>query len=85
MSTGSAYQEPVQGGALVARQCAEKVVLGARESVLGQEKFVLAVGRELHDVSAAVGRIAATRDEAPLLQLVEQPDDVAGVKAQDLG
>ena len=45
----------------------------------------LPVGRELDDVAAAVVRVAAPLDEALLLELVEQADELAAVVAERVG
>src|ERR1017187_862509 len=77
-------EQPVQRRPLVQAQRAEQVVLDPARPTLGQAQRFLPPRRQLDDMAAAVGGIAAAGDQPPLLELVEQPDDVARVQAQRL-
>ena len=82
LSPHRADEQAVQRLSFLGAQGTEQFVLDPAEPGVGAGKFVLAAGRQLDDVPAAVSGIAATRDEPALLELVEQADDVARIQAQ---
>jgi hypothetical protein len=47
-------------------------------------KLPLSLGSDLHELPAAVLGIAATLDESPLLQLVEEAHELAAVVAESV-
>jgi len=70
-------------GSVVRGERAEHVVVDRLQGalhVLVQE--LLAAGRELDDVAAAVGGVTAAHDQVLTVEVVEQPDQVGGVDAQ---
>src|SRR2546421_10391362 len=66
------HQELVQLGALALVELGEELVFEAAGERSELRERALAVGSELDDVAATVGRGAAALDEAALLELVEQ-------------
>src|SRR5438067_7919114 len=77
-------QEPAQRRALLGVERGEHLVLDALESPLGALERLPAGRSDLDDVPPAVARIATTLDEALVLQVVEQKDEVVGVEVQRL-
>jgi len=74
----------VEGGALLGTEGGEKVVFDQAEPDVGGGERVFTCTGELDDVTTPVGGIALARDQSPFFELVQQPDDVARIEAQDL-
>lgn len=72
----------VEGGTFLGTEGGEQAVFDQAEPDVGRgERFFPSRG-ELDDVPSSVGRIALTGDESAFFELVQQPDDVAGIEAQ---
>jgi hypothetical protein len=55
------------------------------EPFVGTAELPFAPARELDDVAATVGGIAATRDERAFLELVEKSDYITWIQAEGVG
>jgi hypothetical protein len=78
-------QQPVELRALLGAERGEQLLLDAsRAGAQVLERAPAGVG-ERDDVAPAVGRVAAALDEAALLELVEQPDQLSAVVAERVG
>src|SRR5262245_39038684 len=78
-------QRRVELLALVVAQRREELVLELRGELAQPTERGLALRREAYDVAAAVGRVAAPLHETALLELVEEPDQLALVVAERVG
>lgn len=54
------------------------------ESPVGRDERLFALRREFDDVAPPVRSVPAARDEFALLELVQQPDDIARIKGQNV-
>src|ERR1700716_10169 len=77
-----ANEKLVERGPLLRAQRAEQVVINTALPIVGVAELLLASGRELDDMTAAVTRIAASRDEPALLEFVEESDHVARIQTE---
>ena len=78
-------QERVQLGALLVVEVGEELRLEPLGERAELRVRALALGRDAHGVAPAVVRVAAALDEPLLLELVEQPDELAPVVAERVG
>ena len=69
----------MQRAPLFVREGCEEVVLDSPSERAEATERPLAVGGECHEVPATVVRVAAALDEATILELVEQADELAAV------
>ena len=74
----------VEGGAFLGTEGGKKAVFDQAESDVGGRECFLAGRGELDDVTSPVGGIALPCDQPAFFEFVQQPDDVARIKAQYL-
>jgi hypothetical protein len=77
-----ANEEVVKHCTLLRAQGAKQVVVNLTKTLVRIAELRFASGRELDDMPAAVGGIAAARNQPSFLELVEKSDDVAWIQAQ---
>ena len=79
-----AKQERVELGSFVLVERGEELVveLAGERTELGERP--LAGGGQPNDVASPVGRVAASLDEAAILELVEQAHELAAVLAESI-
>src|SRR5205823_3364788 len=75
-------QERVELGALALVERSEEIVFEPARKGSQLRERALAVGGELDDVPATVVRVAAALDEAAVLELVQQADELAAVVSE---
>ena len=85
MFLGELEQERVEFGALGVRQRGEEFVVERVREGADLDQGARADRAEPDGMSAAVARVASTLDQAFLLQLVEQSDELAAVVAERVG
>jgi hypothetical protein len=74
----------VESGAFLGIESGEELVLNEAESDEGDGECIFACRRELDDMTPTVSRISLARDQPAFLELVQKPDNVAGIETQDL-
>src|SRR5439155_2909618 len=77
-----AHQQRVEGLAVGRVERREELLLDLLGDPAEPDELPLAVGGEADDVAAPVGGIALPHDQAALLELVEQADELAAVDAE---
>ena len=75
-------QERLQLFALVFGERREELALDLARELAEADEHSSALGSKPHEVAAAIARVAAALDEASLLELVEQTDELATVIAE---
>ena len=80
---GDALQIHVELAALLGRERREELALGFGDRGLRAAKALGPRRRELDELAPAVARVAAADDQAVHLELIEEGDEVRGVKAKD--
>jgi hypothetical protein len=82
---GEAEQQCVQGRTLLIGERREEVVVELSCERTEASQSLLPFGGQADDVAPAVVGVAAALDESLLLELVEQPDQLAAVVAERVG
>lgn len=77
-------EQVVERGPLIGGQRGEYLVLRAPHTGVRGCKSLLSQRCQLHEVAPPVRAIAATHDQLAIFEIVEQPDNVAGVQTQGL-
>src|SRR5919197_1465594 len=77
-----AHQQRVEGRTVLGVERREELLLDLLRDPAQPYELALAVGGEADDVAAPVGRVAVPLDQAPLLERVEQADELAAVDAE---
>src|SRR5262249_47870479 len=83
--TGELEQQRVQRLALLLVQRSQEVVVHRLDDGTQLAESALALRRDADEVTATVARVALALDQAALLQLVEQSDQMAAVVSERVG
>lgn len=79
-----ALQELEEDLAFLRPKGMQEIIFNGCEPGVGGIKHNAAIGCEFNDVPAAVVWISPTDSEAPFFELIEEPHEVARIKAEDI-